>query len=512
MQSVSFRERPVAFYPLSKSAGSGRETSPTRTLESKPQLPAHLSIPDETKQMRMMHIGLGAFFKGHIASYLHDLERVPTLNSASWTLSAGNLRSDAQALAEQNGRYTLETVDPMGRRLHREIRSIKEIIRKSDNASKLVAAGAEPNVGIISCTITPAGYHYDANSKLDMTAPDVQADLGSERKTIYGVVYAILNQRHLERRGPVAILSCDNVPQNGTRFGKALLTFMLAKNNPALHRWTTENISFPNSMVDRITPKPDADLHARVRAATGRDDKAPVMTEHFRDWIIEENSGSFPAGRPDFEEVGVKMVTDVKPYEEAKVRMLNATHALLAWHGAARKKEFIHDAIADPAARAAANTFMMHGVKRSIDESPVDLVEYGKTILNRFTNPHLRDQTARVGRNGFSKISQQILPTIRKLQAQGENFDAAVIPVALHYRAAQLHFSGNHELELADSPTSKERLKQIFSSSEPLTAYCSEPKLFGDLAGHPDLEKAIRSVLKALDGNNVGAVTTSYAH
>ena len=218
----------------------------------------------------------------------------------------------------------------------------------------MIAIGADPSTRIISFTVTEAGYYLDAKNRLDLSFPDLAADVAAAKQgkpggTIYAALTAILRERMRRSGGKVTLLNCDNLRHNGERFRGGLLQFIDLVNDAALHDWVSANTSSPNAMVDRITPRPTPDVAERVRRATGWDDAAPVMSESFIQWVIEDD---FCNGRPAWERVGVEMVDSVNPYEEAKIRILNASHSGIAWAGTLVGYEFIHEGTHDPKIRA----------------------------------------------------------------------------------------------------------------------------------------------------------------
>ncbi len=282
----------------------------------------------------ILHLGLGSFHRAHQAVYVHALRQQGTTDDREWAIAGGNLRPDMAdtiaALQAQGGRYTLETVTPQGERSYTVIESIQRVIPYQDDLAPLIAMGADPATRIISFTVTEAGYYLDANNQLDWpTFADLRADLealkaGRAGHTIYGGLVSILRARRAAGAGAVTLMNCDNLRHNGDRSRGGLLQFIEALGDAPLKEWVEQNTTSPNAMVDRITPRPTPDVAERVKAATGWDDKAALMGESFIQWVIEDD---FIAGRPAWETVGVEMVQSVQAHEEAKIRLLNATHS-----------------------------------------------------------------------------------------------------------------------------------------------------------------------------------------
>ena len=230
-------------------------------------------------------------------------------------------------------------MSPAGEYRYEQIEAIREVLPYEPSLAAVIARGAAPSTRIVSFTVTEAGYYLDAkDNKLDLSFADLAADIerarrGEAGETIYGAVCAILRARKAADAGPVTLLNCDNLRHNGERFRRGLLEFIELAGLPALASWVRENTTCPNAMVDRITPRPPPELRARVQTATGRDDAAAITGESFIQWVIEDN---FASGRPDWGRVRVELVESVQPYEEAKIRILNATHSCIAWAGRTR--------------------------------------------------------------------------------------------------------------------------------------------------------------------------------
>jgi D-arabinitol 4-dehydrogenase len=228
---------------------------------------------------RILHLGLGSFHRAHQAVYLHHLREQ---GDRSWAIVGGNIRGDMAetmaALAAQNGEYTMETVSPAGERAYERIRSIERIIPFDPNLVGLIDAGADPATRIISFTVTEAGYYLDPKNRLDLAYADLRADLEQDKRTtIYGAISAILRERIKRGGGAVTLQNCDNLRSNGERFHLGLLDFCERRDERALRAWIEGNTTCPNAMVDRITPRPSPEVAERVRAATGWNDRAPVL-------------------------------------------------------------------------------------------------------------------------------------------------------------------------------------------------------------------------------------------
>ncbi|MEF7614351.1 D-arabinitol 4-dehydrogenase [Aquincola sp. MAHUQ-54] len=450
----------------------------------------------------ILHLGLGSFHRAHQAVYLDDLiEKGDT----SWHIVGANLRDDMAAtmaaLAAQGGEYTLETVTPAGERTYRRIRSIRQVLPFDASLANVIEVGAQPSTRIISFTVTEGGYYLDEHHRLDTGFADVASDLaGTTRQTIYGALAAVLAERMRRDAGPVTLQNCDNLRSNGERFRSGLLDFLERRGDGVLRAWVEANTTCPNAMVDRITPRPLPEVAARVQAATGWADQAPVMAERFIQWVIEDH---FANGRPDWEAVGVEMVPSVLPYEEAKIRVLNASHSCIAWAGSLIGLTHIHEAVAVPAIRRMAYDYVTDDVIPALDPPgapcPLDLAAYRDVVLDRFGNPYLADTLQRVAADGFSKIPGFILPTLRDRLAAGQPIDATAMLPALFFAFLGRWHRGALHYAYQDGVMAPATAHGFFASPDPLSAFCADPLLWGPLAGHPQLVAAVRAATARVD-------------
>lgn len=451
----------------------------------------------------ILHLGLGSFHRAHQAVYVHQLHQLHQQGQTEgmgWAIAGGNLRPDMAdtiaALQAQGGRYTLETVTPKGERSYTVIESIQRVISYQDDLAPLIAAGADSATRIISFTVTEAGYYLDAQNQLDWpTFADLRADLaavkaGQAGHTIYGGLISILRARMLAGAGPVTLMNCDNLRHNGDRSRSGLLQFIDALGDQALKAWVLENTSSPNAMVDRITPRPTPDVADRVRAATGWDDKAALMGESFIQWVIEDN---FVADRPDWEKVGVEMVESVQAYEEAKIRLLNATHSCIAWAGTLAGYQYIHEGTHDAAIRQMAYDYVTDDAIPVLLPCPIDLEAYRDVVLDRFGNPAIADTNQRVAMDAFSKIPGMIAPTIRDKLARNGSFDSVAMLPALFLAYLQRWHAGQIPYTYHDQAMDPVVAHAICDAADPVAAYAADTTLWGEMASDPRLVATLRN-------------------
>ena len=450
----------------------------------------------KTSPLVMLHLGLGSFHRAHQAVYL---QKLIDAGDTSWVLAGGNTRPDMAdviaALRAQGGAYTVETVTPAGARKYEKIAAIKTIVPYDAGLAGLIQIGADPATRIISFTVTEAGYYLDARNHLDRSFAELTADLEAARQgragsTIYAAIAAILRERVRRDGGPVTLLNCDNLRHNGERFRAGLLEFIDLAGATALKQWVETNTTCPNAMVDRITPRPAPEVRERVRAATGWDDAVPVMGESFSQWVIEEN---FCNGRPAWEKVGVEMVASVAPYEEAKIRILNASHSCIAWAGTLVGYDFIHEGTRDARIRRFAYDYVTDDVIPCLQPSPIDLERYRDVVLDRFANAALRDTNQRVAMDGFSKIPGFIAPTVReRLAANASIGSVAMLPalfLAFLHRWHRDQLTAAYQDQVMDPATAH----AICEAADPVLAFCSDRTLWGGLAGDARLVSAVHT-------------------
>ena len=453
-------------------------------------------MSNATEPRVWLHVGLGSFHRAHQALYLHMLRET---GDTQWSLAGGNVRPDMAetiaALVEQKGEYTLETISPANEHHYIRITSIKEVIPFEPGVKPLIAKAADSQTKIISFTVTEAGYYLDPKNVLDTTAADIANDLaavkaGNAGTTIYGALAVMLKARKEQNGGPVTLLCCDNLRHNGDRSRSGLVQFIKQLGDAELLAWIEQNTTSPNDMVDRITPRPAPDVAERVLAATGKVDKAAVMGESFLQWVIEEN---FIAGRPAWEKVGVEMVTSVAAYEEAKIRLLNATHSCIAWAGTLVGYLYIHEGTHDPVIRKFAYDYVTDDVIPVLSPCPLNLESYRDVVLDRFGNPAIRDTNQRVAMDGFSKIPGFIAPTFRERLARTESIDSVAMLPALFLAYLERWHKGQIAYEYQDQAMDPAVAHAMCEAADPVAAFCADSVLWGELANDPRLVAAIRT-------------------
>ena len=460
------------------------------------------SNPSSSDSLVQLHLGLGSFHRAHQAMYMQNLH---DLGDTQWSIVAGNLRPDMQAtidaLRAQNNEYTLETITSNGEHNYQTIKSIKTIIDWDNELEGLTVVAADATTKIISFTVTEAGYYLDENNHLDDSHADLRNDIeGKTISTIYGALTKFLRARMELNGEPVTLLNCDNLRSNGDRIKVALLEFIKRIGDTELLEWVSKNTSSPNSMVDRITPRPTSDVFERVFKETGKKDEAALMGESFSQWVIEDD---FIAGRPAWERVKVSIVDDVEPYEEAKIRVLNGTHSCIAWAGTLRGYNYIHEGMRDPKVRQLAYEYVTNDVIPCLSNpnhsSPIDLAEYRDVVLDRFSNPNIQDTNQRVAMDAYSKIPSFILPTISDALKAGRNIDDVAVLPALFLTFLMRQQRGEIAFEYEDQIMDEASAKAIVTAEDPILAFANDRIIFKEMAGNPALINALRNATERVN-------------
>ena len=451
-------------------------------------------MPSANASSTWLHLGAGSFHRAHQAWYLHRLREA---GDTSWRLALANIRDDAAALLHdltaQHGAYTLETVDTAGHRQYTRICSVDTVVPWDAELAVLCEIGAAPETRVISFTVTEGGYYLDQQHQLDTTQPDIAADLRGSACTLYGALARLLRLRVQRGGAPVTLLNCDNLRHNGERVAHGLRQFLTLRGDGDLVAWLDAQASTPNTMVDRITPRPTDTLRDRVAAQTGWQDRCPVMAETFAQWVVEDD---FRAGRPALERVGVEFVASVLPYEEAKIRVLNASHSCIAWAGTLLGLRTIDDSVAVPSIHRMARDYVTDDVIPCLSPSPLDLAAYRDTVLDRFANPHIGDTNQRVAADGFSKIPGFITPTLVESFARGHVPLATAMLPALFFVFLERWHAGTLPYAYQDGQFDPASARAMLDAEDSIAVYCQNAALWGSLAGTEALTGLVRNAVE----------------
>jgi mannitol 2-dehydrogenase len=385
----------------------------------------------------IVHIGVGGFHRAHQAVYVDDV--IAETGANQWGIcGVGLLQHDSRmrdALVPQDCLYTVVERGPGADTKARVIGAMTSFLFAPENTEAVLEKMASAEIRIVSLTITEGGYYLDPETgESNLDHPDIEHDLQHPAQPVgaFGYLAEALDRRRQRGLQPFTVMSCDNVQSNGDVTKRMLLAFA-GRRDPSLRDWIAERGAFPNSMVDRITPATtDAD-RAAIRETYGIDDAWPVVTEPFRQWVIED---AFCDGRPSWERVGVQMTSDVHPYETMKLRLLNASHSAMGYLGFLAGFEYIHEVIADERFRTFVVDFMDEEVTPILEDVPgIDLASYKKALVERFSNPAIKDQVSRICMDGSAKIPKFILPTVREQLQRGGPTRRASLVIASWCRA-----------------------------------------------------------------------------
>lgn len=458
----------------------------------------------------IVHLGVGGFHRAHQAVYLDDLaeRRITT----EWgECGVGLLAQDKRmkdALVPQQCLFTV-----VERSAHedsaRVVGAMTTYLFAPENPERVLAKLSDAGTRIVSLTITEGGYNFNqVTGEFDSANPTIQEDVKnpSNPATVFGYICEALDRRRKAGLKPFTVLSCDNLQSNGAIARKTILSFARLRDR-ALSAWIDANVAFPNSMVDRITPQTTESDRDLVATTFGIADAWPVVTEPFKQWIIEE---TFCNGRPPLEEVGGQFVTDVHPYEMMKIRLLNASHSAMGYLGYLCGYRYIHDLMGDPLFRDFIARIMDGEVTPLLPPVPgVDLTDYKRTLIARFANPKIGDQVARICQDGSAKMPKFLLPSVAEALASNRPPRSLTLAVAGWFR--YLRGVDEHGAPITIQDPLADTLQALATEGQddprPLLSVQS---IFGDLAQNQAFVTALHEALHALYADGARATLASY--
>ena len=378
-------------------------------------LPARVQQPRYDRQQlrsRIVHFGFGAFHRAHQALLTN---RVLNEKGGDWGICEISLFSGDVLMSQLRAQDHLFTVLEKGAEGNQAIvvGAVHECLNaKLDSLAAIIEKFCEPQVAIVSLTITEKGYCIDpATGKLDMHNTRILHDLENptEPHSAPGILVEALHRRRERGLPPFTVLSCDNIPDNGHVVKNAVLG-MAQKRSAELAGWIDAHVSFPGTMVDRIVPAATETSLAEITQELGVEDPCAISCEPFIQWVVEDN---FVAGRPEWEAAGVQMVKDVLPWEQMKLRMLNGSHSFLAYLGYLAGYAHINECMEDASFREAARRVMLNEQAPTLRITDVDLTAYADSLIDRFANPALQHRTWQIAMDGSQKLPQRMLDGIR---------------------------------------------------------------------------------------------------
>ena len=446
-------------------------------------LPAHVQQPsyDRTQlRSRIVHFGFGAFHRAHQALLTN---RVLNAKGGDWGICEISLFSGDVLMSQLRAQDHLFTVLEKGAEGNQPIiiGAVNECLNaKLDSLAAIIEKFCEPQVAIVSLTITEKGYCIDpATGKLDMQNARIIHDLENpaEPHSAPGILVEALHRRRERGLPAFTVLSCDNIPDNGHVVKNAVLG-MAQKRSPELAAWIDEQVSFPGTMVDRIVPAAtDASL-AEITQALGVEDPCAISCEPFIQWVVEDN---FVAGRPEWEVAGVQMVHDVLPWEQMKLRMLNGSHSFLAYLGYLAGYAHINECMEDASFRAAARRLMLDEQAPTLRITDVDLTAYADSLIDRFANPALQHRTWQIAMDGSQKLPQRMLEGIRVHLERGSAWPLLALGVAGWIRYVSGTDERGNAIDVRDPLSDKIRTAvEASSDADRVNALVALSEVFGD--------------------------------
>ncbi|CAF1310496.1 unnamed protein product [Adineta steineri] len=449
----------------------------------------------------IVHLSVGNFHRSHLAYYMDVL--ASEHGEKDWGIVGVGVRSFDKPMSEvmkaQNGLYTLVTKGTDENDVNvRIIGSLIRYIFAPDEPENALSVLVHPDTKIVSMTITESGYD------LDMNNVDIQHDLknAEKPKTAFGFIVHGLDARRRANEKPFTVMSCDNVQQNGEVARKCILQFAKGLNNAELVEYIENKVTFPNAMVDRITPATtDAD-RKYVRSHCGIADEWPVITEPFVQWVIEDN---FCNGRPPLELLSssaynVLLTEHVEAYECMKMRLLNASHTGMCYIGHLMGYTYIHEIMLDKQIEIYIEQLMNNEVTPTLPPVPgIDLEKYKRTLVERFSNPHIKDTALRVCMDGASKFPKFLVPTIVEQLKRGNypHFSALAVGAWIRYLGGS--DEQNKPITLQDALAVELKLSELAEKTKPSAKeILSINQIFDTIAENTQFAEAVEKVVGLL--------------
>jgi mannitol 2-dehydrogenase len=445
----------------------------------------------------IVHFGVGGFHRAHQAMYLDSLMNDGT--ALDWGITGvGLLPGDRRmhdVLHAQDCLYTLVVKDPDGTMHPRVIGSIIDYRFAPDDPEAVLEVMTDPATRIVSLTITEGGYLVNQSTgEFDPSDPSIRSDLEQDAvpSTAFGYITEALRRRRAAGAPPFTVMSCDNIQGNGEVAHKMIGAFTRLKDSD-LASWLEEHVSFPNSMVDRITPVTTDHDRSVLAEQFGIEDGWPVVCEPFTQWALEDR---FPAGRPPYDEAGVQLVPDVMPYELMKLRLLNAGHQALCYLGYLSGYRYAHEVCSDDLFTGFLLGYMDDEATPTLEPVPgVDLDAYKHELIARFANPEVRDTLARLCAESSDRIPKWLVPVVRHELDAGGPVRRSALVIAAWARYAEGVDEQGEPIEIVDRRKDAVMARAQQQSTDPL-AFLRDPDLFGSLA---DDERFTKEYTAALD-------------
>jgi len=475
------------------------------------QLPKSISVPNyeiDSLTAGIIHIGVGNFHRAHQAYYLDQLFELGI--DHDWAIIGAGIKSyDSNMrdrLSKQDWLTTLLTLDP-NKLSSRVIGSMVDFL--PIDSANTVKALSKPEIRIVSLTITEGGYYInDSTDDFDSAHPEIIEDVSDpdNPKTVFGLLIASLKKRRELSIAPFTIMSCDNLPENG-HIAKRTLLALAKMIDTDLAEWIKENVSFPNGMVDCITPATTELEIDLVKNEFDLIDIAPVTCEPFHQWVLEDQ---FPNGRPKLEKVGVQFVDDVRPYELMKLRILNGGHAIIAYAAALLDITYAHEAMEHPVINSYMDRVEQDEIIPIVPPVPnTSLEDYLTSIKERFSNPRIADRIDRLCFDGSNRQPKFIIPSIADNLTKSNIPTGLILESALWCRYCQGRTDGGKEIASND-PKWNQLHKTAMNAKTHPEAWLEMADIYGDLGQDKDFRKHFSKVLYYLTENGVENTLNAY--
>ena len=451
----------------------------------------------------IVHIGVGGFHRSHQAYYTDRL--MNESDASDWGICGVGLRDAdrkiGDILEKQDYLYTLIVKHPDGRIENRVIGSIVDFLLGCDAPSAVIDRMAHADTKIVSLTITEGGYNFNAaTGEFDCMNPAVKHDIANpgHPQTVFGFLTAALKQRRAAGLPAFTIQSCDNIQHNGNMARKVMLAFA-QEQDADLAEWIATEVKFPNAMVDRITPVTTADEIRYLESELELKDEWPVTCEPYIQWVIED---SFSNGRPSWESVGAQFAPDVTPYETMKIRLLNAGHSVLGLLGSLHGHPTIDVCVADTLFATYLRRFMDFEVTPVLEPvEGIELDDYKDCLIERFGNPNIKDNLARICLESSSKLPKFLIATIRENLANGGSIEYATLVIAAwcYYSDKGVNQHGE-QLDIVDAMKAELHQAAAATARDPLAFLKVEP-VFGDLVYNKTFTHTYTTMIQAIYEN-----------
>ncbi len=458
-----------------------------------------------TTQTGILHFGPGAFHRAHQASFFdRGLAENPNLGICAVSMHS---RDVIGALRPQDGLFTL--VEQKSKPVARIIGSLTQVLHAGDDAAAVMNQFSNPGLRMVTATVTEKGYCLASDGSLDLGHPDIISDLSGDKipASLIGLLARGLNLRRAAGLPGLTLISCDNLPANGEKLGRAVLDFCIHHGQADLADWIRDGSRFPDTMVDSITPATDEALRKLATQMTGLEDAWPIQRETFAEWVVSDAAGPDAA---TLAACGARIVTDVAGFEFAKLRLLNGAHSALAYLGLALDVRTVAEAMRHSSLAQYVEGLMREDIAPRLPATPgLDLQVYISSILDRFRNPAIHHNLAQIAWDGSMKLPIRLLSTFTEAVAAGASvarFSSAI--------AAWMSFilTKSRTGEPLTDPMADQLLaiaEKHGSNLEVLVVRLMETEIFpSSLRANADVRREITSRLEAISDGRFEAVLT----